>query len=58
MSRIVDTHGSKLMLDKKDFGYNFSCNGSGRDGTYDISAWEDLTTSSDETKKRMSIYSF
>jgi len=31
---------SKLMLDKKDFGYSFSCDGPGRGGTCDISAWD------------------
>ncbi|MBA0850308.1 hypothetical protein Goshw_028145, partial [Gossypium schwendimanii] len=30
--------GSKLMLDKRDFGYSFPCNGLGRGGTCDISA--------------------
>ncbi|KAI3885914.1 hypothetical protein MKX03_003001 [Papaver bracteatum] len=33
-------HGSKLMPDKKDFGYSFPCDGPGRGGTCDISAWD------------------
>ncbi|CAN6476523.1 unnamed protein product [Victoria cruziana] len=33
-------HGSKLMPDKKDFGYSFLCDGPGRGGAYDISAWD------------------
>ncbi|MBA0793178.1 hypothetical protein Gohar_017599, partial [Gossypium harknessii] len=32
-------HGSKLMLDKRDFGYSFPCDGLGRGDTCDISAW-------------------
>jgi photosystem I P700 chlorophyll a apoprotein A2 len=32
--------GSKLMPDKKDFGYSFPCDGPGRGGTCDISAWD------------------
>ncbi|KAL8227742.1 hypothetical protein R6Q57_015326 [Mikania cordata] len=35
----LDTRGSKLMLDKKDFGYSFPCDGPGRGGTCDISAF-------------------
>jgi hypothetical protein len=31
--------GSKLMPDKKNFGYSFPCDGPGRGGTCDISAW-------------------
>jgi photosystem I P700 chlorophyll a apoprotein A2 len=34
----LDARGSKLMPDKKDFGYSFPCDGPGR-GTCDISAW-------------------
>ena len=29
-----------LMPDKKDFGYSFPCDGPGRGGTCDISAWD------------------
>ncbi|KAM0066545.1 putative photosystem I [Helianthus debilis subsp. tardiflorus] len=36
----LDARGSKLMPDKKDFGYSFSCDGLGRGGTCDISAWD------------------
>ena len=36
----LDARGSKLMPDKKDFGYNFPCDGPGRGGTCDISAWD------------------
>ncbi|KAL4271040.1 hypothetical protein AHAS_AhasUnG0034300 [Arachis hypogaea] len=36
----LDARGFKLMLDKKDFGYSFSCDGPGRGGTCDISAWD------------------
>ncbi|RZC93088.1 hypothetical protein C5167_007816 [Papaver somniferum] len=36
----LDARGSKLMLDKKDFGYSFPCDGPGRGGTCDISAWD------------------
>ncbi|KAH7440374.1 hypothetical protein KP509_04G104200 [Ceratopteris richardii] len=36
----LDAHGSKLMPDKKEFGYSFPCDGPGRGGTYDISAWD------------------
>ncbi|KAK8536065.1 hypothetical protein V6N12_012727 [Hibiscus sabdariffa] len=36
----LDAHGSKLMPDKKDFGYSFPCDGPGRGGTCDISAWD------------------
>jgi photosystem I P700 chlorophyll a apoprotein A2 len=33
--------GSKLMPDKKRFfGYSFPCDGPGRGGTCDISAWD------------------
>jgi hypothetical protein len=33
-----DARGSKLMPDKKDFGYSFPCDDPGRGGTCDISA--------------------
>ncbi|CAH1421611.1 unnamed protein product [Lactuca virosa] len=33
----LDARGSKLMPDKKDFGYSFPCDGPGRGGTCDIS---------------------
>jgi photosystem I P700 chlorophyll a apoprotein A2 len=36
----LDARGSKLMPDKKDFGYSFPCNSLGRGGTCDISAWD------------------
>ncbi|PHT98333.1 Photosystem I chlorophyll a apoprotein A2 [Capsicum chinense] len=35
-----DARGSKLMADKKDFGYSFPCDGPGRGGTCDILAWD------------------
>ncbi|PHT73120.1 Photosystem I chlorophyll a apoprotein A2 [Capsicum annuum] len=34
----LDARGSKLMPDKKDFGYSFPCDGPGRGGTCDILA--------------------
>jgi photosystem I P700 chlorophyll a apoprotein A2 len=36
----LDARGSKLMPDKKDFGYNFPCDGPGRGGTCESSAWD------------------
>ncbi|TKV92092.2 hypothetical protein SEVIR_9G141180v4 [Setaria viridis] len=36
----LDARGSKLMPDKKDFGYSFPCDGPGHGGTCDISAWD------------------
>jgi photosystem I P700 chlorophyll a apoprotein A2 len=36
----LDARGSKLMPDKKDFGYAFPCDGPGRGGTCDLSAWD------------------
>src|SRR3569833_2943001 len=36
----LDARGSKLMPDKKEFGYAFPCDGPGRGGTCDISAWD------------------
>ena len=39
----LDARGSKLMPDKKDFGYSFPCDGPGRGGTCDISAWDAFT---------------
>jgi photosystem I P700 chlorophyll a apoprotein A2 len=33
----LDARGSKLIPDKKDFGYSFPCDGPGRGGTCDIS---------------------
>nr|YP_010260968.1 photosystem I p700 apoprotein A2 [Trentepohlia sp. BN17]UIB38722.1 photosystem I p700 apoprotein A2 [Trentepohlia sp. BN17] len=36
----LDARGSKLMPDKKDFGFSFPCDGPGRGGTCDISAWD------------------
>jgi photosystem I P700 chlorophyll a apoprotein A2 len=36
----LDARGSKLMPDKKDFGYCFPYDGLGRGGTRDISAWD------------------
>jgi len=38
----LDARGSKLMPDKKDFGYSFPCDGPGRGGTCDIAAWDAL----------------
>jgi photosystem I P700 chlorophyll a apoprotein A2 len=36
----LDARGSKLMPDKHEFGYAFPCDGPGRGGTCDISAWD------------------
>jgi photosystem I P700 chlorophyll a apoprotein A2 len=36
----LDARGSRLMPDKKDFGYSFPCDGPGRGGTCDIFAWD------------------
>jgi photosystem I P700 chlorophyll a apoprotein A2 len=36
----LDARGSRLMPDKKDFGYSFPCDGPGRGGTCDISAFD------------------
>jgi photosystem I P700 chlorophyll a apoprotein A2 len=36
----LDARGSKLMPNKKDFGYSFPCDRLGRGGTCDISAWD------------------
>jgi len=36
----LDARGSKLMPDKKEFGFSFPCDGPGRGGTCDISAWD------------------
>jgi photosystem I P700 chlorophyll a apoprotein A2 len=36
----LDARSSRLMPDKKDFGYSFPCDGPGRGGTCDISAWD------------------
>ena len=36
----LDARGSKLMSDKIQFGFNFSCDGPGRGGTCDISTWD------------------
>jgi photosystem I P700 chlorophyll a apoprotein A2 len=36
----LDARGSKLIPDKKDFGYSFPCDGPGRGGTCDISSWD------------------
>jgi len=36
----LDGPGSKLMPDKVHFGYGFSCDGPGRGGSCDISAWD------------------
>jgi photosystem I P700 chlorophyll a apoprotein A2 len=36
----LDARGSKLMPDKKYFGYSFPCDGPGQGGTCDISAWD------------------
>jgi photosystem I P700 chlorophyll a apoprotein A2 len=36
----LDARGTKLMPDKKDFGYTFPCDGPGRGGTCQTSSWE------------------
>jgi len=36
----LDGRGSKLMPDKIHYGYGFACDGPGRGGTCDISAWD------------------
>ena len=36
----LDARGSKLMPDKIHFGFGFACDGPGRGGTCDISAWD------------------
>ena len=36
----LDARGSKLMPDKKDFGYSFPCDGPGRGGTCQSSSWD------------------
>ena len=36
----LDARGSKLMPDKKRFGYGFPCDGPGRGGTCQVSAWD------------------
>ncbi|MBD1918730.1 MULTISPECIES: photosystem I core protein PsaB [Cyanophyceae] len=36
----LDARGSKLMPDKKDFGYAFPCDGPGRGGTCDVGAFD------------------
>jgi photosystem I P700 chlorophyll a apoprotein A2 len=36
----LDARGSKIIPDKKDSGYRFPCDGPGRGGTCDISAWD------------------
>lgn len=36
----LDARGSSLMPDKVSFGYGFACDGPGRGGTCDISAWD------------------
>jgi photosystem I P700 chlorophyll a apoprotein A2 len=36
----LDARGSKLMPDKKEFGFSFPCDGPGRGGTCDISAYD------------------
>mmetsp|Transcript_12935 Transcript_12935/g.22368 ORF Transcript_12935/g.22368 Transcript_12935/m.22368 type:complete len:737 (-) Transcript_12935:898-3108(-) len=36
----LDARGSKLMPDKKDFGYSFPCDGPGRGGTCQVSGWD------------------
>jgi len=40
MKGALDARGSKLMPDKIHFGYGFACDGPGRGGTCDISAWD------------------
>jgi photosystem I P700 chlorophyll a apoprotein A2 len=36
----LEARGTQLMPDKKDFGYSFPCDGPGRGGICDISAWD------------------
>ena len=36
----LDARGSKLMPDKLHYGYAYACDGPGRGGTCDISAWD------------------
>jgi len=36
----LDARGTKLIPDKKDFGYSFPCDGPGRGGTCDSSPWD------------------
>jgi photosystem I P700 chlorophyll a apoprotein A2 len=36
----LDARGSKLMVDKINFGYGFACDGPTRGGTCDVSAWD------------------
>jgi len=36
----LDARGSKLIPDKKDFGYSFPCDGPGRGGTCELSSWD------------------
>nr|YP_010261209.1 photosystem I P700 apoprotein A2 [Cephaleuros karstenii]UIB39150.1 photosystem I P700 apoprotein A2 [Cephaleuros karstenii] len=36
----LDARGSKLMPDKRDFGFSFPCDGPGRGGTCDIAAFD------------------
>jgi photosystem I P700 chlorophyll a apoprotein A2 len=38
----LDARGSRIMPDKLAFGYGFACDGPGRGGTCDISAWDSL----------------
>lgn len=37
---VLDVCGFKLMLDKKDFGYSFLCDGLGWGGICDILVWD------------------
>lgn len=37
---VLDVCGFKLMLDKKDFGYSFFCDGLGWGGICDILVWD------------------
>ena len=36
----LDSRGSRLMVDKVNFGYGFACDGPTRGGTCDVSAWD------------------
>lgn len=36
----LEARGSKLMPDKMEHSFGFSCDGPGRGGTCDISAWD------------------
>ncbi|CAN6440839.1 unnamed protein product [Victoria cruziana] len=53
----LDARGSKLMPDKKDFGYSFPCDDPGRGGTCDILAWDAFYLASKSKKIQPLQYS-